>query len=88
LPAGVSKHQILNKCLKGKAITGLFLFIKVNFVTTLLIPSTYSKELKERLITYFKEVHDVDVSEEQAEEYLDSFASLFEAFVGLAKKEG
>ena len=41
------------------------------------MPPKFSKELVERTIKYFSEIHDHHVSHETANEYLDSFAELF-----------
>lgn len=40
----------------------------------------YSKELVQECIKVFKEDHGLDISEETATEYLDSFANLYLAF--------
>ena len=39
----------------------------------------YSKELVKQLQENFKEEHNVNISEETANEYLNSFADLYEA---------
>lgn len=40
----------------------------------------YSEKLIEELIKNFKEEHDLDISKETANEYLDSYARLFLTF--------
>ena len=47
----------------------------------------YSKELIQRCIVNFKEEHNLVIDEETADQYLDSFASLFLAFSNDVKKE-
>ncbi len=40
----------------------------------------FSLELREKLIAYFLRKYQVEVSQEQANEYLDSMADLYSAF--------
>lgn len=40
----------------------------------------YSDELKQRLKTYFKEKYILDITDGQADEYLDSLANLYAWF--------
>lgn len=40
----------------------------------------YSKYLLDELIAYFRDVYDVTLTPEQANEYLDSYTGLFLAF--------
>ena len=40
----------------------------------------FSQKLRERLIEYFKRHHDLEVSHDQADEWLDSMAGLYLAF--------
>jgi hypothetical protein len=40
----------------------------------------YSEPLRQRLIIYFKLKYDLDITIEQANEYLDSLANLFDWF--------
>ena len=44
----------------------------------------YSIELKQKLIKNFKKEHNVEISEETANEYLSSLADLYESFIGLS----
>jgi hypothetical protein len=44
------------------------------------VPFQYSKKLIAECIQCFKDENDLDISEEQANEYLDSFAGLYLAF--------
>ena len=48
---------------------------------------TYSKKLREECITYFKEVCDVDISDETADVYLDSFSDLYTGMESIASKD-
>jgi len=48
---------------------------------------TYSKKLRGECITYFKEVCDVDISDETADVYLDSFADLYICMESIASKD-
>lgn len=48
----------------------------------------YSQKLRDEIIKCFKEEHDYDIeSNEQADEFLDSLAGLFEAFAKPAEKK-
>jgi len=38
---------------------------------------TFSQELRNRIIEYFERYHALTISDEQADEYLDSLAELF-----------
>ncbi len=38
---------------------------------------TYSKQLRNECISYFKEVCSLDINHETADKYLDSFADLY-----------
>ena len=49
---------------------------------------TFSKNLIERTIRYFKEKYNQDISEEVANEYLRSFSGLFLAFVRPSVSDG
>jgi hypothetical protein len=49
---------------------------------------TFSKNLIERTIIYFKEKYNQDISEEVANEYLRSFSGLFLAFVRPSVSDG
>lgn len=40
------------------------------------MPEKFSKELESRLIEYFKGKYDIEITPEQAQEYLDSLANL------------
>ncbi|MFZ2193540.1 MAG: hypothetical protein WAV31_04830 [Candidatus Moraniibacteriota bacterium] len=40
----------------------------------------FSQELREKLIAYFLRVHKVEISQDKADEYLDSMADLYCAF--------
>ncbi len=40
---------------------------------------TFSKDLIDKTITFFKEEYERDISEEEAEEYLNSFADLYQS---------
>jgi hypothetical protein len=40
----------------------------------------FSLELRNKLITYFLQVHKVEISQDQADEYLDSMADLYRVF--------
>ncbi len=45
----------------------------------------YSEELRIRLIAYFKANHDLNVSSETADEWLDSLANLYLSFNEMRK---
>ena len=45
------------------------------------ISMDYSKELIKELRDYFKEIYKINLSNEKAIEYLDSYADLFLAFI-------
>jgi len=47
----------------------------------------FSLELREKLIAYFLRVHKVEISQDQADEYLDSMADLYCAFSQRNTKE-
>lgn len=47
----------------------------------------FSEELKEKLIAYFLKKYGVDVSKEEAEEYLDSIAGFYLALAKDNKSE-
>ena len=49
---------------------------------------TFSKNLIDRTVSYFKEKYNQDISEEVANEYLRSFSGLFLAFVRPSFKDG
>lgn len=49
--------------------------------------SVYTKELITNIIIHFKERHDLSISDEIAEGYLDSLADLFGAFVALLREK-
>jgi hypothetical protein len=40
----------------------------------------FSQELRKRIIEYFEKYHALTISDEQADEYLDSLAELFITF--------
>ena len=40
----------------------------------------FSKELRERIKRYFKKYHSLIISDETAEEFLDSLADLYQTF--------
>ena len=42
----------------------------------------FSNELKQKLIKYFREKYDVEVSEEKAEQYLEALANFYLTLVG------
>ena len=44
------------------------------------MPYRYSQNLRDRIRAYFQEYHTLTISDEQADEYLDSLADLFIAF--------
>ena len=46
---------------------------------------SYPKKLRKECITYFKEVCDVDISDETADIYLDSFADLYTGMENIIK---
>jgi len=46
----------------------------------------FSQNLRSRLIEYFLKYHSLTISEEQADEYLDSLADLYLCFNSLQKK--
>ncbi|NCN25544.1 hypothetical protein GW935_02705 [Candidatus Falkowbacteria bacterium] len=48
---------------------------------------TYSKELREECISYFKEICDVDIDDETAEIYLESLGTFYECMESMAKKD-
>ena len=52
---------------------GLSLFVFIMFYK-------FSEKLRNRLIKYFKETHNLDISHDQAEEYLNSMADLYSLF--------
>ena len=39
----------------------------------------FSQELRNKLIAYFLQIHKVEVSQDQADEYLDSMADFYSA---------
>jgi hypothetical protein len=45
----------------------------------------FSLELRNKLINYIKKRSNVDVTQEKADEYLDSMADLYECFERMAK---
>lgn len=47
---------------------------------------TYSEQLREECKTYFKEVCDVDISDETADMYLDSLSTFYECMESMANK--
>jgi hypothetical protein len=47
-------------------------------------PFRFSQELIERTVRYYKERHNVEISEDTANEYLHSFADLYLSFAELA----
>jgi hypothetical protein len=51
------------------------------------VSSCYNQKLIERVIAYFKKRCGLDISPEQAEEYLNSFADLYESFVEFSKPD-
>lgn len=46
----------------------------------------FSPQLKERLIAYFLQKHQVELSYEEAEQYLSSMASFYSAFANKKKE--
>ena len=48
----------------------------------------YSQKLRTRLIDYFKSSRDITITEEQADEYLDSLARVFAHFSECDLREG
>ncbi len=42
--------------------------------------NNFSQKLKDRLIDYFKQYYGLEISQEQADEYLNSLADLYLAF--------
>jgi hypothetical protein len=51
------------------------------------MPYKFSQELRAQLIAYFLQKYQVDISQELADEYLDSMADLYMAFSRLSVKE-
>jgi hypothetical protein len=49
---------------------------------------TFSKNLIDRTVSYFKEKYNQDISDEVANEYLRSFSGLFLAFVRPSDSDG
>lgn len=47
----------------------------------------FSQQLRERIISYFANIHKLAISHDQAEEYLDSMADLYSLFKQKSKKE-
>ena len=47
----------------------------------------FSQLLVERIQTYFKEKYDLDLPDETAQEYLNSYASLYIIFAKVGQKE-
>ena len=45
---------------------------------------TYSKQLRKECISYFKEVCEVDISDETADLYLDSLGTFYECMESMA----
>jgi len=48
---------------------------------------TFSEELKQKMISYMREKYDLDITPEQADEYLRSLADLYFAFYETKKRE-
>ena len=46
----------------------------------------FSQELKERLKRYFEKCHSLTISDDEAEEYLDSLSELYLRFDAMRKK--
>lgn len=46
----------------------------------------FGRNLRDRTIEYFQKYHNLTISEDQADEYLDSLASLYLSFNSLPKK--
>lgn len=51
------------------------------------MPYKFSQELRTQLITYFLVKHQIKISQELADEYLDSMAGLYSAFSRLSEKD-
>lgn len=47
----------------------------------------FSQELREKLIDYFLRVRKVEISQDQADEYLDSMADLYSAISQMNAKD-
>lgn len=47
----------------------------------------FSQQLRDQLIKYFKERKGVDITLEQADEYLNSMADLYKCFIVLTKEK-
>ena len=47
----------------------------------------FSQQLRDRLIKYLAEKKGVKITSEQADEYLNSMADLYQCFLTMAKKE-
>jgi len=48
---------------------------------------TYPEQLRAECKAYFKEMCDVDISDETADQYLDSFADLYEGMENILKNQ-
>jgi hypothetical protein len=46
----------------------------------------FSQKLRDRLIKYLAEKKEINITYEQADEYLDSMADLYQCFLNMAKK--
>lgn len=51
------------------------------------MPHKFSQKLRDRIIEYFQKCHSLTISDEQADEYLDSLAVLFIAFNAMQKDD-
>jgi len=51
------------------------------------MPYKFSQELRAQLIAYFLGKHQVEISQELADEYLDSMAGLYMAFSQMNEKK-
>lgn len=47
----------------------------------------FSQNLRDRLIEYFKKYHNLTISQEEADEYLDSLADLVLAFEAVHNRQ-
>lgn len=46
----------------------------------------FPKELRGKLIDYFKRNNDLEITDEMADEWLDSLADLFQAFINIENR--
>lgn len=53
---------------------------KLLFISSFFMSSKYPKELINEMISYFKDRRDLDISEDEAEEFLNSLAEFYDSF--------